>query len=127
MIEREIAVSDWATFGARFTDQHRGWLVSATRRTASGVEHFLWKDEALESVSIDPKTGAIVFSARTVEHGTGATITVSSGTPRRLVELATDEGGHAGLRIDTADGGSTELHFRVSALPETVNGMAADA
>jgi hypothetical protein len=128
--EREILAGHWSSFGARFSDQHHGWLTRAVRREATGVEHVLWTDAALERLAIggDGDHGAVTVTAITPDArtGAGAHLAACTDAPRRVVVLETNDGRHAGLRIEDAGGGVTELRFRVSARPNTVNGVLED-
>jgi len=125
--EREIHSSEWPSFGVRFSDQHHGWLTRAVRREPTGVEHVLWTDAALERLAIGAggEPGAVRVTAITPDArtGAGAHLEACTDAPRRVLVLETDDGRHAGLRVEDADGGATELRFRVSARPNTVNGV----
>lgn len=126
MRAREIPAGDWPGFGARFSDAHHGWLTRAVRREpGGGPAHLLWTDAALETVRLD---GALTLTASTPDarRGAGAHLEASADAPRRVLVLETDDGRHAGLRVEDADGGVTELRFRISALPGTVDGLLED-
>jgi hypothetical protein len=123
----EIARSHWESFGPAFTDQHRGWLVSALRRSPEGTVHLLWREAALEKVAIETRTSParLVCVAHTRERAQGPATVVSltSDGPERVHALFTEEGAHAGVSVETADGGVTELRFRVAAHPDSVDGL----
>ncbi len=120
MTTEEIEPGEWASFGASFTDRHRGWLVRATRWTPGGCERRIFDRVALEHLEID--TRADPPRLLCVAQGTDACTLVSlvSDAPRRVLALHAD-GGDLGLRVETADGGATELRFRVPARPEHVD------
>lgn len=126
--EREIAAADWPTFGPRFSDAHHGWLTEAIRREPSGAEHRLWDDAALEKVELGGDGGGfgvLIVTAVTPDarHGPGARLRAVADAPARVTVIETDDGRHAGFRVEDEAGGETEIRFRVSAQPELVDGV----
>lgn len=116
----EIPRADWPEFCRSFTRLHQGWLASLhTAEPGAGSEWALaeelpflglWQDDAGSRLGLDLGAG----SARLVH-------TVEQ--PVRLRLERAPGGGDAGLYIETADGGSLLLSFRVPARPESLDGL----
>ena len=128
MREREIAVGEWPAFGPRFSDAHHGWLTEAIRREPTGVEHRLWNDAALERIELGGDGGGfgvLIVTGVTPDgrRGPGARLRATVDAPARVTVLETEDGRHAGVRVEDEAGGATEIRFRVSARPELVDGV----
>jgi hypothetical protein len=123
----EIPRDQWSSALDSFSRRHDGWL--ATLEVSSG--HSAPHDEAVDK----PLIGIVT------ERGARGESTISillGGTPRdhvahvvraptRVRLVQTEEGADEALQIDSEDGATTRLRFRVAALPEAVDGIAMGA
>lgn len=127
----------WAATCTDFAQLHRGWLVqiwavptsaadagtsavaAEGRALAVGVP---LHDVALDTTSAKP---AVVLHTAAPPGMGEAVQALRIDSPRALsIERAAD-GSVQGLRIDDASGHSTLLHFRTTAPPEMLDGLAA--
>jgi len=119
----EIPSEFWVPWADGFSLIHKGWLVSLD--------------------VLDPEIGAqpeidnlplIGVSAEGADHDRRISVSVGRSATEhfthsihdvtRLYVERTDEGDDAALEIESVDGARTVLRFRVTALPETVDGIA---
>lgn len=128
-----IRSADWAVFCGRFSHQHHGWLITVAERPAVPPA------DATDSVSQEPRVIARdlpLGEVRVDRVGRSVRIVVTAGAPSstvryvvadpsRLVFERTPEGAHRGLSIESPEGRTTEVRFRVPILPEMVDGLAA--
>ena len=133
-IERtDVPREEWPTFCRSFSRRHRGWLVEIRETRAPGPPAIIAHQAPLEDLDLtarptppssptgdDAHEQLRVSLAATDEQE--ATV-LAIQRPHRLDALTTEDGAHAGLRIETPDGNSLELRFRTSARLETVDGI----
>ncbi|MGQ0751728.1 MAG: DUF5335 family protein [Betaproteobacteria bacterium] len=110
---REIPRSEWRPFLERFSREHRAWLATVERVSNDGLQV-----EAMER------------PLNCVSAGEGIEIRFEDDTDQvEVVEPAalrieeTDEGAVCALRIDDESGERVKLSFRVTALPEALDGV----
>lgn len=121
---REIPRDDWPDFCEAFTRQHRGWLASLLRVDPWGESELLVRDRSLDSIfpgAEEPEADEAEVFCVTLNGGEPAMLAVDA--PRRIWVAETDERGHQAVRVDSADGASTVVVFRVPAASETVDGL----
>lgn len=127
MTQMDIPPGEWSEFFSEFNRLHHGWLVTVgvvdTDLLAQAPRvrpHVVSELEPLEEIraSAGGEDVAIVTGrergriAHYVHH------------PLRLLLDRSDQGADESLRIDDDAGRSTLVHFRSSALPETLDGLA---
>lgn len=129
----EVPREEWPTFCRSFSRRHRGWLVAIREVRAPGPPAIIAHQAPLDDLDLtarptprsSPTGGDAHEQLRVSLAATGeqeATALVIH-RPHRLAALTTEDGAHAGLRIETTDGNSLELRFRTSARLETVDGI----
>ena len=128
-----VARGQWRTFCESFGRAHRGWLVTLRRLSTRQLEFD--REQAVTEAEV---MCSGVPLRRIVE------VTSPGGRDGLLIAVAADgieqwlaiddvvalydertEGGDYGLRTDCSDGTTALLEFRVDALPEAVDGLAA--
>lgn len=126
----DIAQDQWVEFCVDFSRQHRGWLV------ATSIIEPASRDAALKRPHPHSHLTArdLPFSGlRSLPDGRGLKLLLGDGKlhidesipdATSLHVLETDEGAHAGLRIDKRNGSSLLMNFRVAARPESLDGIA---
>jgi len=121
-LTREISRGEWVEFFNGFTQQHAGWLVTFEVLDRELGAQLVAENLALQGISADEKDGEDVIlinvgdaSENHVNHA------VAGPTHVRLKQTA--QGAHEALDIETASGATTLLRFRITALPETVDGV----
>ena len=118
----EIPRDAWAQTFNEFTAIHEGWLVSldvlGPELGAQPEIHNL----PLLGVSADriDDDGTISISAACSAAGH---ITHMIHAVTRVYIERTDDGADAAVQVESADGTTTILRFRATALPETVDGV----
>lgn len=117
----EIPRDAWISALDEFSAIHESWLVSLD---VIGPDIGAQPEIAnlpLLGVSADRAEGTITVSAArsAAEH---VTHVIDSAT--RVYIERTESGADAALAIESADGTTSILRFRVAALPETVDGIA---
>ncbi len=127
----DIAPDQWPRFCDDFTRQHRGWLVTtsileqASRVPPTELEdskaHHTASDLPFAGLSLEPNHRDLRMLL-----GEGNTH-ISEPIPgvTRICMLETDDGAHAGLRIDKSNDSGVLIKFRVAAVPESLDGVAA--
>jgi hypothetical protein len=117
-----IARQEWATALNAFTRRHDGWLVTLDVLAPDQGPQREFENLPLLGVSADRVNhdGTIVISVSwsRIEHLTHFV----PGVKGISVEQTSD-GSDAALWIESSDGTTTVLRFRVAALPETVDGL----
>ncbi len=126
----------WADTCTRFSQRHRGWLVQVwalpTAMADSGgadpVEHVqeLATGVPLHGVALEDVGAAPAVIIHVCdEHGSEAGQPLVRIEAPRALALEHDAAGEVqGLRIDDAGGHTTRLHFRITAPPEALDGLA---
>lgn len=145
LLSREIEPGDWASFLAAFRRQHHRWLttlVVADRQLydahpegATAPSHRLVTEMPLSGArlfELSDGGGDAPRSAADTGRPGGVEIVVGD-EPQCVVHRISDplciqlqttvSGAHAGLRIDSGDGTTTLLRFRVPARPEVCDAM----
>ena len=118
----DIPRDEWAQRLNEFTAIHEGWLVSLdVLGPAIGGQREV-RNLPLLGVSADridhDATIAVSVARSATEHFGHIVHAVT-----RIAVERTDNGADAALQIESADGTRTILRFRVTALPETVDGI----
>ena len=121
MLTVEIPREAWVEQLNEFTAIHEGWLVSV--------------DVLAPEIGAQPEIvnlPLLAVSADRIDHDGAIAVSVLSatehlthmihGVTRIYIERA-DDGADAALEIESVDGTRTILRFRVTALPETVDGI----
>ncbi len=131
MKSTEILPHQWPRFCEEFSRQHRGWLVttSVLERSSDVLvdemdashAHRTARDLPFSGLSLEPSRRDLMLLLG--EGKLHITEPIADVTRIRLLE--TDEGAHAGLRIDKSDDTGVLLRFRVAARPESLDGVAA--
>jgi len=130
MVEQNIPRTDWRRFCDQFTHTHRGWLVTinvlsspAADGTSAGTDSAtdIVHNIPLQTVAMVDDTRGISLVLCTGDQDRTQRVLVKQPVRMRLERTA--EGADAALAIDTVDGRTARLAFRVAALPETANGL----
>jgi hypothetical protein len=141
-----VPEASWAKTLADFSHRHRGWLLQAWALPTAAADdagagdadparepdaHEAGRRELaagvpLHGVELDSGgTGPAILVHACDEHGSERGVPVLRiDDPRVLVLERSAVGDVAGLRVDDAYGHTTRLHFRTTAPPETLNGLA---
>jgi hypothetical protein len=118
----EIAHEAWAQTLNEFTAIHEGWLVSLDVLAPTIGAQLAINNLPLLGVSVDrvDHHDAITISAAraAAEH---MTHTIRAAT--RVYIERREDGADVALQIESADGTTTILRFRATALPETLDGV----
>jgi len=122
MPTREVPRGEWGPFFKGFTQMHQGWLC--TMEVLSPAIGAQIEARALPFAGVSAERGSGEPAIRiTLGNLEGARVShVIDGAERVHLEQ-TDEGADLTLEIEAA-GAKTLVTFRVSALPETVDGVA---
>ena len=130
MTELSVPRPRWPEFCAGFSREHHGWRVTLLRAPAPEME----ADPAAalaaaERLASEGPLQALECSEH--DHRFDITVQVGDGEGQvvrlqDVVALRDERQGraHQGLRIDTADGASVLVAFRVAAPPEALDGLA---
>lgn len=131
MKSTDITADQWPRFCEDFSRQHRGWLVTTgtlerahripEEELDDGSWHRTARDLPFSGLSLEPNHRDLVMML-----GEGKLhISEPIHQVTRICMLETDEGAHAGLRIEKSNGSGVLLRFRVAARPESLDGVAA--
>jgi hypothetical protein len=132
MLETEIPRKRWVAFCEEFSRQHQGWLVEVFVVEAGATPEAAVIDGAPElAESRDARLRRLACR----QQGETAIVLVVSGRgdrqtehrtegPTRIVFEQEDDGAHAGVRIETAAGGTLAVRFRTPAHPEVLDGLS---
>jgi hypothetical protein len=122
--EREIESGRWSEFCDGYSRQHRGWLASLGSSESGDCNRVLDSAQArdLRFEGLHPGGAEDVLVVR-LGDGRGHLSHEVRGVARLISEETTD-GVHQGLRIESVDGSTTCLRFRVPAAPEALDGLA---
>jgi len=118
----EIPRDAWTRTLNEFTAIHEGWLVSLDVLGSEIGAQTEISNLPLLGVSADriDDIGTITISAA---HSAAEHVTHVIDSATRLYIERTEEGADAALAIESADGTTSILRFRATALPETVDGV----
>lgn len=127
----DIPSEQWPRFCEDFSRQHRGWLVTISildpvsrmpvAEFEGGDERRTARDLPFAGLSLEPNQRDL--SMLLGEGKLHVNERISGVT--RICMLETDEGAHAGLRIEKSDDTGIMLRFRVAARPDSLDGIAA--
>lgn len=133
MIET-IPEGHWEEACRGFAERHRGWLMRLSITSTAALSAApgdgangtgsttLAADLPLKDIMVEHPGGE---AAIRILAGAGAERISHPVARARLLALERrPDGSEAGLRIDDAGGTTTLLRFRVSAAPETLDGLA---
>ena len=110
----------WARRLNEFTAAHAGWLISLHVAGAGRQPAVVVEQMPLLGISAEDTEGPSRITVSVARSTKDHVVHVIEGVTRLLVYL-TEEGAEAGLRFDSASGGSTTLRFRVAISPERVD------
>src|SRR6266404_144561 len=121
----EIPPEEWHSFFNGFSRQHEGWLITVTV-TSPNNQRSEARHCRLENISSDNLTpGHEIYL--TVARNDGWQVASRIREPARVVFRRALDGAHEGVDINSADGTLTNIRFRVTARPETLDGVLADS
>jgi hypothetical protein len=127
----------WAATCTDFAQLHRGWLVQIWAVPTSAADagtaavaaegRSLAVGVPLHDVALDTTAAKPAVVLHTVaQPGAGQAIqALRIDSPRAMAIERAADGSVQGLRVDDASGHSTLLHFRTTAPPEMLDGLAA--
>ncbi|MCF7985003.1 MAG: hypothetical protein K9L70_11425 [Thiohalocapsa sp.] len=136
LVESPVAREDWPRFLDSFSEQHHGWLINIRQLRPGQSAH---PDAAppVSSPQVSPPLwphDLPLHAIRLHRNGDRASIVVTAGADTAEAALTleavsalcarTRDGAHQGLRIDSTDGSSALIEFRVSATPDMLDGLA---
>jgi uncharacterized protein DUF5335 len=123
MFTVEIPRKAWSERLNQFTAIHEGWLISVDMLGELGAQTII-HNLPLMGVSADrldhDGTIAVTVARSATEHATH----MIEAVHRIYIEM-TDDGAEAAMQLESIEGTKTILRFRATALPETVDGIAA--
>ena len=119
----EIPPEEWHSFFNGFSRQHAGWLITLAV-TQSNKKSTEVRGRRLQDISSDHLDHEIYL---TVARNDGWQVASRIRDPARVVFHRDLKGAHEGLDIKSADGTLTSIRFRVTARPETLDGVLADS
>jgi len=129
MNDIRVPEPQWGGFCEDFTRQHHGWLVGVQQletsaveagRTPAGAVHLPPGDLPLQELRAG-RTNDVAELMVTVGKGADETsylIEDAIAMYRRMSGEA-----HQGVRIDSGNGTTTLVEFRVAAVPDTLDGL----
>jgi len=122
--EVEIPPEEWHSFFNAFSRQHEGWLgtLAVTQIDEQRTEVRGCRLEDISSHHLKP--GHEIYL--TLARNDGWQVASRIKDPARVVFRRDLEGAHEGLDINSADGTLTSIRFRVTARPETLDGVLTD-
>ena len=125
MATQEIPREQWPEFLDSFSRQHAGWLVTLEVLDAEIGAQVEAQELALVGISLDEKGSdkesiVIDVSADVQTHAAHRVL-----HPTHIHLKTNDEGAHEALAIESAEGTTTLVRFRATALPEMVDGIAS--
>jgi hypothetical protein len=131
MARKEVRLEDWPAFCEHFTRQHKGWLVTlkvipsrmATPDDAAAPAGSppIVREQPLEGLTEDHAGGEPELIIVVGDHDNHVSHLIRR--PIRVV-VQSGENGVSSVRIDSRYGMTTFLEFRVSAAPESLDGLA---
>lgn len=131
MVRIEPVTEEWRGFCNEFSRRHGGWRVDISCISTRLLEQDPDAEEAAQRLAHDAAFHGVSLEG----PATGQVLTASAGEPPQHLDhrvyrplhlwLEREGGAVRGLRIDDADGWSTLIRFRVPAVPEEVDGVAA--
>ena len=126
MPAQEIPRHAWVAFFESFSREHDGWLSTIEELGAARCAQAEPSAKALLRISAelnDQDEDIISIIARERPHND---ITHIIKAPTRVSLIATEEGAHVGLRIESKNGSVTIVRFRSPILSELVDGVVLD-
>jgi hypothetical protein len=121
----EIPPEEWRSFFNGFSRQHEGWVITVTV-TPPNRERSEAGNCRLENISSDNlKPGHEIYL--TVSRNDGWQVASRIASPAKVVFRRDLDGAHEGVDINSTDGTLTSIRFRVTARPETLDGVLADS
>lgn len=131
MTDIEIPREQWPDCYQTFSLEHHGWLVNiqvvdtkqlgSDRLSAITNGRVLAIEQPLQQVSETSKNNTVDLTV-TVGSELDKTSFLIEGVARLFRERM--DSAHKGLRIDSDDGTTTLVEFRVAAKPEALDGLA---
>ena len=121
MAYQEIPPEQWRDFCDEFSKQHEGWLITVdiVDETGETDRETLAEEIPLWGVTVDEvqeQTEVHIIAGDQPRH-----VTHVIRDPATIAFEQNQEGAHTGLRIDTRDGPSVVVRFRMAAVPEYVD------
>lgn len=126
-----VPEKEWQAFCEDFTRQHQGWLVGISQQDTHSVEAGRRAAQAPAPLFPGERPLQELREGRTNEH-VELMVTVGDGADETsyLIEDAIavyarrNGAAHRGVRVDSGNGMTTLIEFRVAAEPETLDGLA---
>lgn len=118
----EVPRQDWTRTLNEFAAIHQGWLISLEVLSPEmGAQREIHNLPLLgvSAEQIDGNGTITISAARSAGEHVSHTIHV----PTRMHIERTDQGADVALQVESGDGVRTILRFRVTALPETLDGI----
>ncbi len=123
-LTQEIPRPEWVEFFNRFSRQHDGWLVTVRVLDPELGAQVVVDDLPLRGITADLQDNEDRISINVGKAGADhATHIISNATRIRL--NVDSQGAHRAVEFESSDAAPTLLQFRVSAAPETVDGVYA--
>jgi hypothetical protein len=116
---QDIPRSEWNTFLDAFSVQHEGWLVNVEEMSKDNGIRMIAENLPLRGLTADLKDRKDILN---VSLGTDAQLVHEIDAPQQL-RLLTRGSSHEALEIQAEGGRITVVRFRVTAAPETVDGI----
>jgi hypothetical protein len=121
MVTREIPPGEWPEFFEEFTRRHEGWLVTVELFGELGAQVEA-HERPLKGIFAEGKKGPPAIEILTGDS-LDETFTQVVAHPTRVRVEGTPEGAESALEIQSQDEGTTLIRFRVTVLPEMVDGV----
>ena len=121
----EIPPEEWGSFFNGFSRQHEGWLVTLKVTEPNG-ETSGARNYRLKSIRSDHREQDHAIYL-TLARNDGWQVASQIRDPARVVFHRDLKGAHEGLDIKSADGTLTSIRFRVTAQPETLDGVLPES
>jgi len=122
---REIPREEWVDFFDGFGQQHSGWLVTLELLDRELGAQLVAENLPLRGISSDVQENDEDVILINVGETPDEHINHAIAGPVHVRLKQTAQGAHEALDIETMSGATTLLRFRVTALPETVDGVMA--
>jgi hypothetical protein len=131
MEDTPIPEKEWQSFCEDFTRQHTGWLVGISQQDTHSVEAGRQTAQAPMRMFPGERPLQELREGRKDDHvelmvtvGDGADETSFLIEDAIAVYVRRQGAAHQGARVDSGNGMSTLIEFRVPAQPETLDGLA---
>jgi hypothetical protein len=125
MATQEIPRSEWRSFCETFTRQHEGWVATVEVLTGELGDQIEANDMPFQAINADLKGS----DPDAIEITLGSPNKEVTRTAQRVTKLSfeqSESGEHEGLEIQTVDGETTVMRFRVAQYPEALDQTAED-